>query len=413
MDFREVDELIMRGALESALERLWDLQDEDPSSPGVDQRIGDVYFQSGRHHDAIEHYEAAAAEADSAALRARIDELHAKLWAPHPSPVHLASEWVEVPGTDAQFRHCCIEREGVRVLVVWLRGSVSRYGDEVATLTEALDAFGARVGDRAEVSVLVTTGFTNADGDECATLTGVFPGLPCCWVDDAWATQDEAGRLWEVPRLAWLRPSEGQALDRVIGLRKEGRFEEVFDERSGRTGEWTERGLLLTETTGGTPTMTSLMHHNRLVERVILGRGPINVVQWPFPDALGTPTEALRCRARVRFVGDRLVEIDLNPWQTGRPAEPDWHLGLDDVDTLEELVLLDVPATDDQVIGVLASHPGLQRLRLDGTKVTMRTFDAIAKGAGPSLQYVNRYRTEVSREDLAPLARLRPGLRLA
>ncbi len=250
--------------------------------------------------------------------------------------------------------------------MVWLRGSVSRYDDEVSTLREAIDRIGQSVGDDAEVAILNVLEFCNADGDEAAGLTHVLRGLPCLWVSSEHEAQDEHGRRWDLPLPLWLAPSEELALERAVAMRRSGRFVQTNpDGEIDCEGIWTDRGLELRERD-----MVSVFHHNRMVERLIArGDGPATRVLWPFPDRLGEVNAAMTLGARLVYQGDKLVEVDFNPWQTQRPAPRDWLetiAALDSSDSIERLVLLGVDVTKAQLLEAIDRLPKLHYINLAG-----------------------------------------------
>ena len=232
-------------------------------------------------------------------------------------------EWTEVPGTSAAFRWEQREHQGVTVLMVWLRGWLDRRGHGVTTLCEALDALPAHEDLDAEVAVLTLGCFLNADDDVAQNLTSALRGLACCWVvsDWHWDTQTDDGRRWDIPPRRWLAVGETEALNRVVSLRKAGRFWATpagmrLDEAAlgpndevCEIGVWTERGYERTQVAIG---MRDLYFRNRLVERVIQprGEGPVRRIAWPVPDASGIETEAQRRNARLIYEDDRLIEVD-------------------------------------------------------------------------------------------------------
>lgn len=314
-------------------------------------------------------------------------------------------KWFAVKNSRARYRHGCIHRDGVGVLVLQLEGSLSRNADEVDRVRQAIDEIGAAMPGHVEVSVLDVTRFANADGDEAGILTSALKGLPCCWV-----TREQQGpagdERWDLPEAERLVPTVDGAVARVVALRRAGHFEV---KRHGTLGTWNERGLILREKVARADTV-SVWYRNRLVERVSSRPEGVTKVLWPFPDRMGTENEAVKKRARLRYVDDRLVEIDLSPRQTGRTDFAGWLRVLEGASLLEELSLIDVSTGDDEILSAVAATPSLRVLRLEGTGVTDHTINAIAQGAGPSLERIFAHGTAVSPAARAGIAKRRPGV---
>lgn len=98
----------------------------------------------------------------------------------------------------------------MKVLCVRLAGWAENDADGVSRVKEGLDELAAALGD-VEVCTLDVRQFSNASDDACAILTGVFSGLPCCWISREWDQQHE-GRRWDLP------PPEQLAANGVLAL---------------------------------------------------------------------------------------------------------------------------------------------------------------------------------------------------
>lgn len=282
--------------------------------------------------------------------------------------------WKPVEGTSAAYHATLEHHDGVGVLVVRLRGSVSRYGEEVFSLRDTLDDIGVAA-EGAEVSVLDVSTFANADGDEAGALRSVFVGLPCMWVTPRWDQQDADGqKWWDIPAAPLLAPTVHAAIQQVVAWRSAGRLS------VGREAAvWTARGLERQQ-----KDMLSIYHRNRLVERRIDRRQ--RRILWPFLDRTGQPNEATRLGARLVYQADALTEIDFSPGQTGRPENPKWLSTLADLPHLEELRLYLFPATDADIAAALACFPDLKRLDIRGTGAGEETAQALLSGACPNLE---------------------------
>ena len=213
--------------------------------------------------------------------------------------------------------------QGVGVLMLWLRGSVSRYDDEVGVLSTALEETAIALGDAVEVAVLNVLEFSNADGDEAAGVKVALHPIPCCWVSYEWDEQDEALSRWDLPASEWLASTEEGAITRVVELRRQGLV--TWRGRDGviyTRGRWTERGFETRDTRRGL--MTTLYRGLLAVERVIEEADATTRVLWPVRDRLGAESEAVRRRARLVYVDDRLMEIDFSRFHTRRAAAPGW-----------------------------------------------------------------------------------------
>ena len=316
--------------------------------------------------------------------------------------------WTDIPETLASYRYEVITRDTIPVLIIRLRGSVSRHGDEVSRAREMLDALATTLEPAVDVAVLDVTQFTNANGDEAANLTGVFSGTFCLWVSSiSPEEQDELGRRrWDLPPSGRLAPSVEEAITRVVERRRAGNFSYGHND-----GRWEDRGLMLHN-----ERVTSLYHRNLLIERHIQGYGPKpqpRRVLWPNEDRTGETHEALRRQARLVFVDGEIIEVDFSPYQTQRPAPENWPEIIADIPTLEALCLNNVPATDQQILGVLTRFPKLRELRIQKTNVTEHLIKAIAEGAGPALEQIYRWGTAIPTSARQTLSERRPPVRVA
>jgi hypothetical protein len=319
--------------------------------------------------------------------------------------------WTPVEGTGTYLRWAREVHEGIPLLHVWLLGGVSRHRQETSTLADALDRIPSDAQLDTDVVVLDARRFSNADGDECQHVTGVFPGLPCCWIVREHLGQTERGDRWDIPPLRWLTLNEADAIARVVALRKAGRFFETeqglfVDEPPHPVviGTWTARGF---EQTHGRS--RRLYHRNRLVEAQFDDHDPPTRVLWPTPDATGIAHEAERRGARLVYVGERLVEVDLRPYMTKRTASENWLDALDGIEGIEQLELGEVPTSDAQLIEVLRRWPTLRELDLGSGAIGQSVIEALLTGAGPALETLCATTTPSA---ASRLAETRPTLRL-
>jgi hypothetical protein len=285
--------------------------------------------------------------------------------APMLSPTRR--RWPTLADTRVRYAWRRVVRDGVGVLLVRLRGASGDRADDVARVRDGLDALGASFDD-VDVSVLDVREFSNAYGDEAAILTTVFEGVPCCWVTFHHADQVDGCR-WDLPHRERLAPTVRDAVVRAVAWRRVGGFTHTF-----HVGEcalerrWTDRGLECVAHRNGAVETRDVFYRNRLVERV-MPRVDQRVL-WPVADQTGARHDALRLGARVVLRGDRVVEVDWSPWQTRRPPPPDWIDRSLTIPSTEELVLLSVELSDDDLDRLVAGLPALRLLRLDRTRLS-------------------------------------------
>jgi hypothetical protein len=282
-----------------------------------------------------------------------------------PYPRHVAKRrtiWTTIPGTPARHAYTRSMRDGVAILCVRLSG----YADNrsVWRITEALDALACSLTDLPDVATLDVTEFSNAQGNESATLTGVFSGLPCCWISRAWDQQRD-GQRWDLPPAGQLAASADEASARVVAWRRAGGFSLALDAAaSTRTWRWTERGLLVTNVWRGTPGTEDLWQQNRLVERTVHAPRSVHI-QWPVPDRTGLHHEALRRQARLVVADGRIIEADFAAWSTGRPLPPDWLDRITDLTDLHTLDLRCTAAREPDILAAVRALPALQTLAVE------------------------------------------------
>lgn len=288
--------------------------------------------------------------------------------------------WREIPGTEARYAYRRVERDGVAVLCVRLAGYAENSADGVTRVCDGLDEVAAAHTEWLDVTTLDVRGFCNALDDACGILTGVFAGLPCCWISHDW-DQQRGGERWDLPAAERLAATGSEALARVVGWRRAGGFS--IDHGGGCVQRWAwgERGLVVTTTRGGQRDMADVYHRNQLVERA-LGGG--RRVLWPRVDATGVASEASRRGARLVLEGEEVIEADFTRWSTGRALPEDWPAWVADLVGLRELDVRAPGVRESELLAVVAGLPALVVLW------------ALPDALGPAAR--------------AELARTRPGL---
>lgn len=275
------------------------------------------------------------------------------------------SGWRNIAGTPARRAWRRVERDGVGVLCVRLAGWAENSADGVSRVTDALDELAREVDDVA-VSTLDVRGFCNASDDACGILTGVFAGVPCCWISSSWDQQ--GGQRWDLPRSEQLAPDGVTALERVVGWRRAG----GLMTRSGdgvytRDWRWSARGVEVQTTRAGVVDCADLYWRNRLVERVLpRGHGEATTrVLWPVDDPTGVAREAVRCGARLVLEGEQVVEVDLTRWATERALAEGWLSRIEGFTAVRELDVRTTTAREAEILRALAVWPALAVLRCE------------------------------------------------
>jgi hypothetical protein len=267
------------------------------------------------------------------------------------------ARWHQVKDAPARFEAERVDRDGVAVLCVRLEGHAENDPNGVARVKDALDEFGAEQ-PGIEVTTFDVTKFSNAMDDACSILTGVFGGLPCCWITREWDQQHD-GERWDLPEPERMAPTLEAALARVVEWRRDGVCE--FTEGSHRTiCRWTPRGLLIS--TGG---MEDLWHRNQLVERLLIDEDPPKRVRWPVPDGSGEADEALRLGARLVSSGSVVTEADFSRFATERSLAVNWADSVVELTALQVLDLRGKVFRSEELARVVTALPSLEELRLE------------------------------------------------
>lgn len=290
--------------------------------------------------------------------------------------------WTAVPQTHA--RHACkrVQHEGIAVLCVRLSG----YADNrsVSRITDALDAMACSLDNLPDVATLDVTGFANAPGDECATLTGVFRGLPCCWISHAWDQQQGRSR-WDLPPAGQMAATLDLALDRVATWRRADGFTLAVDDAdSTRTWKWSARGLHVTSRYRGALETEDLWHQNYLVERVLPRANSVHIF-WPVPDRTGRTSEAMHRQARLVVTAGCVTEADYSEWSTHRPIPLDWVDRIADLTSLEVLMLRGAAASETDILRAVRTFPALHTLELPPGALRPETYAQLRR-EHPTLQ---------------------------
>lgn len=255
----------------------------------------------------------------------------------------------------------CRERDGVAILCARLAGRADNNPDGVARVKDALDAVPATLAADLDVATLDVTGFSNASDDACAILTGVFAGLPCCWVTQMWDQQRD-GQRWDLPASEHMAATHESAIERVVGWRRAGGFV-ISVAGDTRASQWTGRGLVVRDS-GGAGGLVDTFYRNQLVEREI-GDGRSVRVLWPVVDRTGVVHEALRRQARLVYQGERVIEADFTRWSTCLPLPDDWVARISDLDALTILDLRTTPARELDILDAVQRLPALHTLRVE------------------------------------------------
>jgi hypothetical protein len=204
----------------------------------------------------------------------------------------------------------------------------------------------------------------------------VFYGLPCCWITDEWNRQHDGGgdsERWDLPPSGRMAATAELAIARVVGWRRASGYAMLGSESC-----WIERGLRIRS-----GDMEDLLCRNRLVERTISGSPP-TFVQWPWPDRIGTPHEALRRRARLVYSDGVLVEADFGPFSTRRPLPDDWVESILDLTSLRTLWLRGAEPREADLFRALAALPMLETLEI-GSRELSGTVAATIQREYPQL----------------------------
>jgi len=249
----------------------------------------------------------------------------------------------------------------VAVLCVRLAGCADNNPDGVARVKDGLEELAAGIPEEIDVTTLDVRGFCNALDDACQILTGVFTGLPCCWITHQW-DQQRGGERWDLPESERMAPTGEAALARVVAWRRAGGFSISVGE-SSRSWQWTDRGLVVSASHKGAPDMDDLWARNRLVERVLHGEHARRVL-WPVADRSGATHEAERRGARLVIAGGQVVEVDFTRWSTGRPLPDDWVARIADLEGCRELDLRGTAASELDILRAVQRLPALARLAL-------------------------------------------------
>ncbi len=242
-----------------------------------------------------------------------------------------------------------------------LAGWADNNPDGVARVKDGLDELAAAIPEALDVATLDVRGFCNASDDACAILTGVFSGLPCCWITGQWDQQHE-GQRWDLPASGRMGPNGEAALARVVGWRRAGGFSIDHGGGCSEHSRWTERGLLVSTTRDGVPAMDELWSRNRLVERVLHGEQARRVL-WPVADRSGVTHEAQRRGAGLVIADGQIVEVDFTRWSTERPLPDDWVARIADLAACRELDLRTTAASEADILRAVQALPGLVGLR--------------------------------------------------
>ena len=273
------------------------------------------------------------------------------------------SGWRLIPGTPAHRAYRRVDRDGVAVLCVRLAGSADNNPDGVARVKDGLDELAAAIPEELDVATLDVRGFANASDDACAILTGVFAGLPCCWITHEW-DQQRGGQRWDLPESERMAPNGLDALAKVVAWRRAGGFSIDHGSGCSEYSQWTERGLLVSTTRGGAPDMDDLWSRNRLVERVLHGAHARRVL-WPVADRSGVTHEAERRGARLVIANGSVVEVDFTRWAIERPLPDDWVARLAGLAACSELDLRTTAAREADILRAVQALPALVVLRVE------------------------------------------------
>ncbi len=219
----------------------------------------------------------------------------------------------------------------------------------------------------------------------------------------------------EAPRAeAWIFASVDEALAEVA---RQCKAAEIVERSVGgavlRRVQQEARGLRVERYVSDGTSVDTLWVGRSQIESAL--RDADGNVTWrsesPVLDARGEANAACRAQARLSFVQDGRLLLDLNPESTGRPRSPDWLATFRAAAKVFGLDLSNTPTTDADVADALDACPELESLTLDNTKVTSRSLERI--GAAPKLKYLGLEGCKVARAKLKALMKRRPELQIS
>jgi hypothetical protein len=294
--------------------------------------------------------------------------------------------WRAIPQSPARIAYERVVHDGVAVLCARLSGYAENTPDGVGRVKDALDDLGSTIEPEVDVATLDVTAFSNASGDACGILTGVFAGLPCCWITHEWDQQHEEDR-WDLPLSERMAATAELAITRVVEWRRAGEYKLVFDGGADWSeSRWCDRGLVVRQVHAETSDIEDLWHRNRLVERTIFDDDPL-LVRWPFVDRTGEEHEALRRGARLVYSRNHIIEADFCPYSTRRPLSSDWVESIVDLISLRTLCLRGAAPEEADLLRAVGALPALETLEIDRGHLSEKAITELRRIRPPLVIY--------------------------